>query len=245
MIVSVVNPFLQFGGGGVAPTPTAGLFAQYAGRAVTGLNNSDPVATWNDISGNGRHMTQSDAAKRPLYKVNIINGKPALLFDSVDDRLTMANVMSALTQGEIFIVLDLASDPPAGGKDGLWKMDTASQTSNVPFSSTGVIFDAWGSTARKTTVNPTDSMASPCLYNVSSKASEWTSRLNGAQIFQTLVNTVGFGTAPEIGRGTGGGDNFLDGYCAEIRIFDHVLSGGDRDIEEADLGTLYGITIAP
>lgn len=246
MSVMLLNPFLSAGGGGgTPPTSTAGLFAQYAGRAITGLNDADPIASWNDISGNGRHLTQATSGRRPLYKVNIINSLPAVLFDGTDDRLTMANVMTGLTEGEIFIVLKLAADPPAGGKDGLWKMDTASQTSNIPFSSSGVIFDGWGSTARKTTVNPTDSMAVACLYNVSSKSAEWTSRLNGAQIFQTLTNTVGFGTAPEIGRGTGGGDNFVNGHVAEVRIFDHVLSGTDRDAEEADLGTLYGITIAP
>lgn len=57
-----------------------------AGR-ITGLVDGDPVATWSDLSGLGNHATQATASKRPTYKVNIVNGRPVVRFDGVDDVL--------------------------------------------------------------------------------------------------------------------------------------------------------------
>ncbi len=56
---------------------------------ISGLNDGDPVATWSDLSGSGsgNDATQATSSKRPLYKVGIVNGKPVVRFDGVDDDL--------------------------------------------------------------------------------------------------------------------------------------------------------------
>ena len=46
------------------------------------------VARWEDLSGNGRHATQSTSGARPLRRVGSINGVDALQFDGSDDRMT-------------------------------------------------------------------------------------------------------------------------------------------------------------
>jgi hypothetical protein len=56
------------------------------------LNDGDSVTTWTDLSGQGNNVSQSNATYRPLYKTNIINGKPALLFDGANDALYGGNI---------------------------------------------------------------------------------------------------------------------------------------------------------
>ena len=55
--------------------------------AITGLNDTDPVATWPDSSGNSNDATQGTAADRPLYRTNIVNGLPIVRFDGANDFL--------------------------------------------------------------------------------------------------------------------------------------------------------------
>ena len=64
--------------------------------------NNDSVSLWQDQSGNGRHLTQTLVAKRPLLK--IISGKPAVLFDGVDDYLAHADL--DLTTFTVFAVIE-------------------------------------------------------------------------------------------------------------------------------------------
>lgn len=84
-----IQTAMQSGGGAAAFTPAsiAGLKLWLDASQITGLNDGDAVATWSDASGNGYNATQSTASKRPLYKTSILNGKPVVRFDGVDDFL--------------------------------------------------------------------------------------------------------------------------------------------------------------
>jgi len=52
------------------------------------LSNNDPVATWNDISGNSNNATQGTGANQPIFKTNQLNGLPTINFDGTNDFLT-------------------------------------------------------------------------------------------------------------------------------------------------------------
>lgn len=45
------------------------------------------VSRWNDFSGNNNHLIQATNSKRPGYRTSQVNGKPAIVFDGVDDVL--------------------------------------------------------------------------------------------------------------------------------------------------------------
>lgn len=73
------------------PAQLPGLWAWY--RADQGLysettggdpvtTNGDAVARWEDISGAGRHLTQTTFGRRPTLSINAVNGKPALAFNA-------------------------------------------------------------------------------------------------------------------------------------------------------------------
>ena len=69
--------------------------------------NGDPVARWEDKSGSGYHLTQSDIGKRPTLKTNAKNGKNAIEFDGIDDFLTTGLVDLMRSKGVVncFIVV--------------------------------------------------------------------------------------------------------------------------------------------
>lgn len=45
------------------------------------------IGRWEDQSGNGYHIIQATAGNRPLWKTNIINGRPVVRWDGSDDAL--------------------------------------------------------------------------------------------------------------------------------------------------------------
>lgn len=65
------------------------------------LNNDDLVSEWTDLSGNGNHATQENDVDKPVFKTNILNGKPAIVFDN--SALRTINNFS-LNDWSIFIV---------------------------------------------------------------------------------------------------------------------------------------------
>jgi hypothetical protein len=73
---------------GFSPADLSNLFVWYDASQITGLSNNDSVATWSDLSGNSRDLTQSTPGARPTYKTNQRNGLPIVSFDGSDDFMT-------------------------------------------------------------------------------------------------------------------------------------------------------------
>jgi hypothetical protein len=46
------------------------------------LNDNDLVSSWTDLSGNDNHAIQDNDGNKPVFKENILNGKPAILFNN-------------------------------------------------------------------------------------------------------------------------------------------------------------------
>lgn len=61
------------------------LYDATSGGALVAADGA--VARWEDVSGNGYHVTQSGSTLRPLRRVANQNGLDAIEFDSTDDRL--------------------------------------------------------------------------------------------------------------------------------------------------------------
>lgn len=118
-----------------------------------------------------------------------------------------------------FIIVQLDADPPASGNGGLWEFGTDASDTHFPFSDNN-IYDDFGTTVRKTVGNPTPSLAAVRLYEVVSAAGEWTARLDGAQIFTTATNTVGWSASSALGGAVSGASGTrLNGKIAEFINF--------------------------
>lgn len=208
-------------------------------------NDNDAVNVWPDHSGNDNDFEQSVAASQPVFKTSVVNGLDVIRWDGTNDNLVGPAVMTGATEGEIFIVVKVDNDPPgAGAQTGLWDFSASDFATHYPLNGTGQVFDAWGTTVRKTTINPATSLAAFHVYNVVSAAGEWTSRWNGGGVdtFTTAVNTVTFRTDPKLGMSLTGAF-FLDGDIAEVIVYSRELTGGERDAIEAYLGAKYNITM--
>lgn len=79
---------------------------QDTGGNTPATNTNDPVARWDDQSGQGNNLLQSVSANRPLLKTAEIGSYGSLLFDGVNDELTIANVLGiGAESGRTFIVV--------------------------------------------------------------------------------------------------------------------------------------------
>lgn len=83
---------------GFLPTDIAGLKLWLRADSLA-LANNDPVATWNDESGQGNHATQATSGNRPVYLTNQQNSLPGVSFTAASTHYLVANGVAALQNG--------------------------------------------------------------------------------------------------------------------------------------------------
>jgi hypothetical protein len=65
---------------GLNPMEIATLQQWLRSDSIVGKNDGDTLAQWDDSSGNANPATQTTEANKPLYKINRLNGLPAIYF---------------------------------------------------------------------------------------------------------------------------------------------------------------------
>lgn len=233
------------------PIPSTGLLLYLQADKLV-LNNADPVTTWPDFSGNGNDATGAGAT-RPVYRTAQINSLPAIDFAAASSQvLALPNLFNGSeTSAELFIVVRVKTDPPAtSAAAGAWTFCRGGADAELmfyPFTN-GQVFDNFCTTARKTVGDLTPSLASYRLYNPRSQANLWELGIDGATLFTTGTNT--FSTTVTAGRwigqsiATGQVGFYLNGFIAEVILYDHFLSAPDRDTVKAYIANKYALTIA-
>lgn len=218
------------------PTDLAGLKLWLDANAISGLVDGDPVATWSDLSGNGNHATQATAANRPLFKTNILNGRPVVRFDGTSDSLlaSLAQIPQPLTA----IVVARFT----GGSGWLFDGDTdrcsflydiAGVLKRALFAGAAV---AYGSSYTLDTWE-VESM----VFNGASSA------LYANGVADTLAPAnPGFSALRDlrIGARIGGADGFFTGDIAELIIINRALSDAERKRLDRYFSRRYGIALA-
>lgn len=76
-----------FGAGPWTPAQLGSALAMWldAADSSTITLNGSTVSQWSDKSGNSRHVNQPVASAQPAYQSTALNGKPAVVFDGIDD----------------------------------------------------------------------------------------------------------------------------------------------------------------
>lgn len=68
--------------GGMTTLPVVeGRVLHFDATTIEGLDEDDPVTTWEDISTSGKDATQGTSSRRPIYKESSFNGNPSLEFN--------------------------------------------------------------------------------------------------------------------------------------------------------------------
>lgn len=216
---SLAPPYADQGGGGAWTPAKLGASLPRWFRADLGTTIATGVSTWANqgSDGSAANLTQGTGSAQPTVStLTGGNGRPALAFSAAASQfLSNASALSG-SAAHVFAVFQINTDPPAVAANcGLWRLGTAASVSAVPFTD-GIIYDEAYSTTRQTTVNPTPSLTSVHCYEVISTGSEWTSLLDGVQLFTTATNTFSANATWLIGNSAAG--NFLDGKLAELLV---------------------------
>ena len=208
---------LASGGAGI-PLENLRLWLKADTLSVGALNG------WPDQSGNNNTATAPSNAVRPEVITDAATNRHVVRFNATQaQQLNLPNLMNGADEGEAFVVLKAASAAPSAPR-GLWRMSSLG-TSYYP-NTTGVLTDSFGTGSNRSLGVPVADIAQWHVYNVSSKAGEWVSRLNGIQQFRATSTTVTWSPAPLLGHN---GSYGFDGDIVEVLIFDKVLSDAERN----------------
>jgi hypothetical protein len=183
-----------------------------------------------DESGGNNNAFQAFASQQPSLVANALNGRPVVGFYG-SQYFTLPNFMNGVTEGEIFMVVSSGGV----GNHRMADFGTSTLGSVYPWSD-GLLYDDFGSTIQYGLGYPPLDIGQYRLYNISSKANNWTFRLDSIERFHGASNTVAFNANPLLGRCRT--ENFL-GNMAELIIFDRALAPGERERVNAYLAAKY------
>jgi hypothetical protein len=201
---------------------------------LTGLVDNDPVGSWTDASGNGRHAVQGTGAAKPTYKTAALNGRPVVRFDGVDDWLQTAAFGAALAQPTTITLVGTATGADNYFYDGL--NDGGRHviiTNNGGSSTTALLYAGTGA---------------PYTVPAFGPARVYTALFSGAAS-RLWVDGTAAGAAADggtlalpgltLGAYWGALAN-LTGDVAEVVLVNRALSGDERAALEAYLKTKWG-----
>lgn len=223
-------------GGGFTPLKISGCKLWFKGTSLS-LNDGDPVSTWTDSSGNG-HDASGTTTTRPLYKTNIINGLPTVLFDGTDDFMTVSGTPSVRP-----LTLFVVANPTA---------NTSAQKNYATFISGGsttmwmvakITTSFWGTFTTPTgDLSSTNALTSGTSYLLEATATGSATTLyqKGTQVATRAESDVSPAGA-SLGKDLVTANRQYKGHIAEVLMYDSVLSSGNRVLVENYLIAKYAL----
>jgi lysophospholipase L1-like esterase len=255
--------------GGFQPTQLSGLKLWLDAGAITGLNDGDAISTWIDSSGLGNNAAQSTPARKPTYKVNQKNGKPAVKFTGASNNAlgTPAIDFSTTQALTIFIVMSSNGIPSANdqyiltlGSDYFGAQDELAilrkKTTGKMYSvHSGAATDAFQSSRDPSgyisfcAVNDKSIVQTGAPFYQIHEAWNYIDGLssNGSTGGNGGENTNTFGNKPiYVGAFHGGTGPVwgFDGYVAEVIIYARNLTDSERNQVDVYLKNKYALTHA-
>jgi hypothetical protein len=233
------------------------LFQDEAGTTPITANDQ-AVARWSDKSSSGWHLTSpnaipgGDATNRPLYKTNIVNGKPTVRTDGSNDFMRK-NSGASITGGNLTVFVVSRRIAFINPNEGMFSVAKAGERDfdSLESAAIGVSDAATGTNLRdaqndldmSTVTHPANGVA--FVYTSKYNGTNNTAYLNGAagtpfSIATNFASTrlcLGFRlhSAETIGNPT-------NRDYAEILIYNVALSDVDRAAVESYLFSKWGIT---
>ena len=215
--------------------------------AFTGANDGF-ITTWYDQSGNSNNLTQAVAIAQPnLVSSGIIelsNNKPTIFFDAALRHAKYFEQTVDLSPLEVehFLVIQSLLYPPTDiYNTGLYTYSGEGTFGGTHYPWTdGDIYDSFGTTSRKNVGTPPETLAKLNLYNVLSKSSKWSARLNTTEFFTTSSNSVGWTGNQSLGKTKPNDGYYFSGFISEFIIYPSDQSANRASIE-TNINTEYTI----
>lgn len=229
----------QTGAAGVGTSSTNVIWLD---AHAMGLANGSQVSSFNDYSGNGNNFSQSTSTKRPIYTTGAINGMPALHFDGVNDQM-LRGATPALASANLTYFMVLQRTPLASQM-----LITASYTSSA--NKWRLYSNSGANTLVSAQYSPTvqwvgyNDPGAPTFVSTSITPSSLSIHKQGTlQQTKSVTYTAPTGHQNVIIGGTTAGSYNLNGYIAEVIIYNSSLNNLQRILVENYLGAKYGMSI--
>lgn len=197
-------------------------------KADAGITlNGSTVSSWADQSGNSLVLNEANATKQPTFVSNFINGKPALQFDGSNDEMSLSASQTGFESMTFFIV---------------YRRSANTSQAVLSNGASTYMYLQYGSSFLIGNNSKSAAMTNDIWYI---RAGTGKSDGTGTEYFS---NGVSLGT---VAGGTNvfnafryvatAGGAYLNGYIAEILIFDKVLNSTEIGQGFNYLNTRYGI----
>lgn len=243
----------QQGGGGPTLPITANLLAHYDASdedSIT-VTSGSAVDQWDDLSGNGHHITQTaNAAHKPSTGVDTQNGLNVVTFDGTNDVLALTSAFmydaAAASGVTVYIVFEAAGGTNIGLvyqtnpnlQNTEYGLRVISDFGNVVRRASGGTIDLnMSDTTDVVTSSPhllvmTDDESNAAVYTDQSTS-------NSASYSKTATNAP---TRFSVGaRSRLTNDLHLNGWVGEIAIYETVHGSSDRAAVENYLADKWGL----
>lgn len=202
--------------------------------------DGDVVGYAADKSGNGRNMTASADARRPVYKPSILNGRGGVRFDGADDVLAATTHTGTAPETQTWFGVFANLSTAAGSRRFIARADNASLFVNNSVSPMRVDYWSFASTTyggyaiANAVYSATYTSAAQCIV-----------RQNGATQITVGTPNGSYRTATSLflGADSTTGANATACDCLEAMIYHVALTDTQRRSVERYLASKYGLTL--
>ena len=201
------------------------------------------VSTWQDKSGNDRHVTQSTSSLQAISGSNTINGLNVLSFDGVDDFFdntsNFLNGQANLTMIAVFLQETNTSGMPVF----IGKTSVSNEGIGMGYNHAEQKYNAfiWGSGSPVVSFNGEGYNVNKMLITTRDDSPSYDLFVDGNQIGPVAGIALTLSTSPvKIGK-TGWAGQELDGLLAEVLILDYTASTSQRQLIEGYLAWKWGL----
>lgn len=201
------------------------------------------ISFWADKSSQENNLTQVITTNLPIFKQNLLNGKPAVRFDGINDNLSTLSSITDLSQKltTYFVVLqNVLQDSTVWATEGNDSGDQASLVNN-----NGVSQAQWSYPLYKTNTNI--AVGQPAIYTGIVRATNYatgtiTWRINGQEVGTSLPGkrSQSYDENLTLGSKSNGAQPF-SGDIFEVLIFEGEHTAKQISQVESYLKNKYGI----
>lgn len=230
---------------GAQPDSISGLQVWFKADAITGLNDTDAIATWSDSSVNSRDATQAVGVSQPFYRTNQLNSLPIVRFGG-GDFLTLGDVelhsnVSGLSIFAVQSTNDAFDSPVVGKYDAgnnerewtfnttLWSLQDAADVFDANNSATYAVSSGW--------------VIDSGVWTPATRTEVFRGGASLATATTPATDITDTAEPLLLGANTAGATTF-NGDVAEIIIYNTALSNANRSRIENYLRDKYNITVS-